>query len=41
VARELSDRGIALDDLALRHPTLDEVFLRLTGPALSTVEVAA
>jgi ABC-2 type transport system ATP-binding protein len=31
VTRALADRDVALDDLALRHPTLDEVFLRLTG----------
>ncbi|MBH5336397.1 ATP-binding cassette domain-containing protein [Streptomyces pactum] len=30
-ARILHDRGVALDDLGLRRPTLDEVFLRLTS----------
>jgi len=30
VARGLADAGIAAEDLALRRPTLDEVFLRLT-----------
>ena len=31
VVRELDLTGLAVDDLALRRPTLDEVFLRLTG----------
>ena len=31
VANGLSDAGIAVDDLSLRQPTLDEVFLTLTG----------
>jgi ABC-2 type transport system ATP-binding protein len=29
--RELDDAGIALDDVGLRRPTLDDVFLNLTG----------
>ena len=29
--RRLADEGIALDDVGLRRPTLDEVFLALTG----------
>ena len=29
--RTISDRGIELDDIGLRRPTLDEVFLALTG----------
>jgi oleandomycin transport system ATP-binding protein len=29
--RELDDAGIAIDDLSLRRPSLDEVFLALTG----------
>ena len=29
--RALDDAGIAVDDLALRRPSLDEVFLSLTG----------
>jgi ABC-2 type transport system ATP-binding protein len=33
VARDLDDAGIAIDDIALRRPTLDEVFLSLTGHA--------
>ena len=31
--RRLSDVGIGVDDLALRRPTLDDVFLTLTGHA--------
>ncbi|RKS76272.1 ABC-2 type transport system ATP-binding protein [Actinomadura pelletieri DSM 43383] len=31
VARTLQDDGIAVEDIGLRRPTLDEVFLRLTG----------
>lgn len=31
VAAELRDRGIAVADLGLRRPTLDEAFLHLTG----------
>ena len=30
-ARRLAEAGIAVDDLSLRQPTLDEVFLTLTG----------
>jgi ABC-2 type transport system ATP-binding protein len=33
VVRALDAAGIAVDDLALRRATLDEVFLRLTGHA--------
>ena len=29
--RRLDDRGIGIDDIALRTPTLDDVFLKLTG----------
>jgi ABC-2 type transport system ATP-binding protein len=31
VAAALRDEAIAVDDLGLRQPTLDEVFLTLTG----------
>ncbi len=31
VARSLQDSGIGVEDIGLRRPTLDEVFLRLTG----------
>jgi ABC-2 type transport system ATP-binding protein len=33
VVRELDGAGVALEDLALRRPTLDDVFLSLTGHA--------
>jgi ABC-2 type transport system ATP-binding protein len=32
--RELDAAGIAIDDVALRRPTLDDVFLQLTGRAV-------
>src|SRR5947209_3023939 len=38
VVRELDDAQIGIDDIALRRPTLDDVFLSLTGHA---AEVAA
>jgi ABC-2 type transport system ATP-binding protein len=43
LAGELADRGIAVEDLGLHQPTLDDVFLTLTGaPAeLSTPEPVA
>ncbi|MGE0706149.1 MAG: DUF4162 domain-containing protein, partial [Vicinamibacterales bacterium] len=31
VVRELDEAGIAIDDIGLRRPTLDDVFLTLTG----------
>jgi ABC-2 type transport system ATP-binding protein len=31
--RRLDDAGVGVDDLALRRPTLDDVFLTLTGHA--------
>jgi ABC-2 type transport system ATP-binding protein len=36
VIRDLDEAGIAIDDIALRRPTLDDVFLSLTssGPRL-------
>ena len=33
VVRDLDAAGVQLDDLALRRPTLDDVFLALTGHA--------
>ncbi len=36
--RNLSDAGIDVEDLALRRPTLDDVFLALTGHAASEDE---
>ena len=35
VGRRLQDAGIALEDLGIRRPTLNEVFLSLTGTAAS------
>src|SRR5512132_4016658 len=32
VVRRLDEEGIAIDDLSLRRPSLDEVFLAVTGP---------
>ena len=31
VVRDLDDAGIGIDDIGLRRPTLDDVFLSLTG----------
>jgi ABC-2 type transport system ATP-binding protein len=31
--RRLDDAGIAIEDIALHRPTLDDVFLSLTGHA--------
>jgi ABC-2 type transport system ATP-binding protein len=36
VVRALDDQQIKLDDIVLRRPTLDEVFLSLTGHGLDT-----
>jgi ABC-2 type transport system ATP-binding protein len=33
VVRRLDEAGIAIDDIAIRRPTLDDVFLELTGHA--------
>jgi daunorubicin resistance ABC transporter ATP-binding subunit len=33
--RELEERGIVLDDLRIRRPSLDDVFLSFTGPSTS------
>ncbi|HET7721433.1 MAG TPA: ATP-binding cassette domain-containing protein, partial [Acidimicrobiales bacterium] len=41
-AKEFTEAGIAVDDMSLRQPTLDEVFLTLTGsPADDTLEEAS
>jgi ABC-2 type transport system ATP-binding protein len=29
--RRLDEAGVGIDDIAVRRPTLDDVFLRLTG----------
>jgi ABC-2 type transport system ATP-binding protein len=36
VARQLQDDGVGVEDIGLRRPTLDEVFLRLTGRRADT-----
>src|SRR5579884_367717 len=36
VVRLLDERGIAIDDVGLRRPSLDEVFLALTGQPIGT-----
>ena len=41
VARDLDEAGIVIDDIALRRPTLDEVFLSLTGSAAGSGETDA
>jgi ABC-2 type transport system ATP-binding protein len=38
--RRLDDAGIAIDDIAVRTPTLDDVFLNLTGRAAEQEEEA-
>jgi ABC-2 type transport system ATP-binding protein len=38
--RELDTAGIAVDDLALRRPTLDDVFLSLTGKAAEDLDTS-
>jgi len=41
VARDLDEAGIVIDDIALRRPTLDEVFLSLTGSGVGSREADA
>ena len=41
VIRALSDAGIGLDDVGLRRPTLDDVFLTLTGHAAEQLAAEA
>jgi ABC-2 type transport system ATP-binding protein len=36
--RRLDDAGVAVDDLGLRRPTLDDVFLSLTGHAAEAID---
>ncbi|MFD3931556.1 ATP-binding cassette domain-containing protein [Streptomyces sp. NPDC058614] len=36
VARTLQDEGVAVEDIGLRRPSLDDVFLRLTGHRTDT-----
>ncbi len=40
VVRDLGDAGIDIDDIALRRPTMDDVFLSLTGRVADTDAVA-
>ena len=39
--KALADAGIALDDISLRRPTLDDVFLTLTGRSAEAAEAEA
>jgi ABC-2 type transport system ATP-binding protein len=39
--RQLDAAGLELTDLSLRRPTLDDVFLTLTGHALAADDVAS
>lgn len=41
LADSLAEQGIAVDDLGLRRPTLDEVFLTLTGQPAADGEASA
>jgi ABC-2 type transport system ATP-binding protein len=41
VVRDLGEIGIEIDDVAVRRPTLDDVFLALTGHASVEEEAAA
>jgi ABC-2 type transport system ATP-binding protein len=41
IVRALNDAGVAVEDLSLRRPTLDEVFLALTGHGTTNKEKAA
>ncbi|MFE1959958.1 ATP-binding cassette domain-containing protein [Streptomyces sp. NPDC059479] len=40
VIRELDTRGVEIDDIGLRRPTLDDVFISLTGHAAEAEETA-
>ncbi|HEX4898254.1 MAG TPA: ATP-binding cassette domain-containing protein [Candidatus Limnocylindrales bacterium] len=39
VVRDLGEAGVEIDDIALRRPTLDDVFLALTGHATAADDV--
>ncbi len=41
VLRDLDEAGIKIDDIGLRRPTLDDVFLALTGHGAETADTAA
>jgi ABC-2 type transport system ATP-binding protein len=38
IVRRLDERDIGIDDIAVRRPTLDDVFLTLTGHAAAVAE---
>jgi len=40
VVRDLDEAGIGIDDIGLRRPTLDDVFLSLTGHAAEQLDTA-
>ena len=40
IVRDLDEAGIAIDDIGLRRPTLDDVFLALTGHATAEERAA-
>ena len=40
VLRELESRGVDIVDIGLRRPTLDDVFMKLTGHGASQEESA-
>jgi ABC-2 type transport system ATP-binding protein len=40
IIRELDARGVEMDDIGLRRPTLDDVFISLTGHAAQTATAA-
>jgi ABC-2 type transport system ATP-binding protein len=39
IIRALDEAGIAIDDIGLRRPTLDDVFMSLTGHAAEEIEI--
>lgn len=41
VFRDLDQAGISVDDIGLRRPTLDDVFLSITGHVADEVEEGA
>jgi ABC-type uncharacterized transport system ATPase subunit len=39
--RRLQDEGISISDFQLRRPTLDDVFMALTGSPIETEDASA